>query len=113
MFANTHVSYSQRQLSATICALLLWAGLVNPSAQASTFVAMDQEALTLGSDAVVHGRFIQVESYWDETDSVIFTDAILEIKNQIIGQHTTLVDRRPYLRLKNASYSFYAHAPRL
>ncbi len=63
MFANTHVGYAHQQLSATISALLLSAGLIHPSAQASTFVAMDQEALILGSDAVVHGRVVQVESY--------------------------------------------------
>ena len=71
--------------------LLLLCGLVSFSANASTFLAMDQEALIRGSDACVHGRVVRVESFWNDTRSMIFTEAMVQVEDQLIGRSKKLV----------------------
>ena len=54
-------------------------------AAASTFIAMDTGELVAGSDAVIEGQVIRVESSWDATGSVIVSEAVIEVSEAVVG----------------------------
>lgn len=53
---------------------------------ASTFVAMTDEELVRGSAAIVEGQVLRTVSFWDETNSVIVTEATVQVREGIAGR---------------------------
>jgi len=54
-------------------------------ARASTFLAVSQEEMVKQAHAVVTGRVIEVNSYWNAKGTVILTEAVIEIDDAILG----------------------------
>lgn len=55
-------------------------------AGAATFVDMELPELVAGSDAVIEGRVVEVESFWDENGAVIVTEALIQVDDKIAGK---------------------------
>jgi type IV secretory pathway protease TraF len=55
-------------------------------ASASTFWAMDQAQLVAGSDAIVEGKVVDVESFWDREGRVIVTMATVRVDDALLGK---------------------------
>ncbi|HKI06436.1 MAG TPA: hypothetical protein VKK31_30935 [Thermoanaerobaculia bacterium] len=55
-------------------------------AGASTFLAMSQEELVEKSGAVVAGRVVEVSSYWNREGTAIFTEAVIEVQDSLLGK---------------------------
>lgn len=55
-------------------------------AEGSTFFAMDEEELATASAAVVHGRVVSVDSFWNPSHTLIVTEAIVEVEKALIGE---------------------------
>lgn len=55
-------------------------------ATASTFVAMSDSQLVRQADAVVQGRVIELRSRWSDSGRLIFTDALVEVDDVIVGK---------------------------
>ena len=53
---------------------------------ASTFVAMNQRELVAQSDAVVVGRVLQVDSFWNAEHTMIVTEVSLEVQETVVGR---------------------------
>jgi hypothetical protein len=60
-------------------------------AMASTFLAMDQGSLVAQADAVIQGRVLKVESFWEPTGTIIVTEAMVEVEEEIVGRTPTVV----------------------
>jgi hypothetical protein len=71
--------------------LLLSALVAALPAAASTFIHMDQKDLVRASAAVVQGRVISTNSYWNKTGQVIVTDAFLQVEDTIFGETPSVV----------------------
>lgn len=71
---------------AGLFALVLAVAIAAP-ASGSTFVHMELPQLVEASDAVIEGRVVEVESFWDEKGTVIVTEAVIQVADQIAG-HT-------------------------
>lgn len=67
-----------------ILAILLAWGLVAPLG-ASTFLAMDETGLVAASTAVVRGRVVSVESFWNDAHTLIVTEAVIDVESKIVG----------------------------
>jgi hypothetical protein len=67
-----------------ILAALLALGAVLP-AQASTFLARSEKELVAASDAVVRGRVVSVESFWNDPHTLIISEAVFEVESAIVG----------------------------
>ena len=52
---------------------------------ASTFLAMDQSQLLAASDAVVEGKVLEVESFWDRENRVILSVATIRVEQALYG----------------------------
>jgi hypothetical protein len=65
-------------------------------AAASTFVAMDQEELMVGSAAVVQGRVLEVRSFWNEDHTSIVSEARVEVEDLIAGEAPAVVTIRTF-----------------
>ena len=66
-------------------------------AMGSTFVAMTDEELVRGSAAVVEGEVLRTVSFWDETNSVIVTEATVQVREGIAGREMpAVVEVRTY-----------------
>jgi hypothetical protein len=78
---------SRRSILGAMLALALLATPV----LASTFVALDSERMVGGSDAVVQGRVIGVESFWDEQGRIIVTEARVLVEEAILGSPESIV----------------------
>lgn len=61
---------------------------------ASTFVAMSDGALVSQSDAVVVGEVLYTYSYWNSEGTMIFTDAVVHVRESITGTASGLVSVR-------------------
>lgn len=61
---------------------------------ASTFVAMDGAELVGQSDAVVVGEVLYTYSYWNAEGTMIFTDAVVHVRESVIGNLSGLVTVR-------------------
>ncbi|HVR99934.1 MAG TPA: hypothetical protein VMW27_25135 [Thermoanaerobaculia bacterium] len=70
-------------------ALLL--AVVAIPAGASTFLVMDQKALVQDSAAVVQGRVLQINSFWDPTGTVVKTEALVQVDDVIFGESPSVV----------------------
>jgi hypothetical protein len=55
-------------------------------ARGSTFVAMSQEELVERAGAVVTGRVVEVNSYWNPEGTAILTEAVIEVQDSLLGQ---------------------------
>ena len=60
-------------------------------AAASTFLAMDRTELVREADAVVQGRVLKVESFWEPTGTVIVSEAMVQVEEAVIGRTPTIV----------------------
>ena len=60
--------------------------LLASPAVASTFLALDQKELVANSDAVIEGKVINVESYWDREGRVIVSVATVRVEDTIFGK---------------------------
>jgi hypothetical protein len=65
--------------------LALAAVLVLP-ADASTFLNMDHRQLLAESDAVVVGRVLSVDSFWNAEHTMIVTEVSVEIQENVVGR---------------------------
>lgn len=61
---------------------------------ASTFVAMDGAELVGQSDAVVVGEVLYTYSYWNDEGTMIFTDAVVHVRESVVGNASGLVTVR-------------------
>ncbi|MEM7480402.1 MAG: hypothetical protein AAF481_04455 [Acidobacteriota bacterium] len=66
------------------------------SASASTFVAQSQDDLLRESTAVVEGTVLTVDSFWNETNQIIVTEAQVQIDDEILGKADSIVTVRTY-----------------
>lgn len=74
-----------------LCALVLASGT---PAVASTFLEISQEELVAQADAVVQGRVIEVQSFWNKQGTAILTEATVEVEETVLGReraHVRLV----------------------
>lgn len=75
--------------------LLLCAVAALP-AGASTFLKMTEKDLIQNSEAVVQGRVLQVNSFWEKTGSIIVTEALVQVEEAIVGNAPTVVVVRTF-----------------
>jgi hypothetical protein len=61
---------------------------------ASTFVAMSDGALVAQSDAVVVAEVLYTYSYWNAEGTMIFTDAVVHVRESITGNASGLMSVR-------------------
>lgn len=71
--------------------VLLAAVLGIVPAGASTFLAMDQDELVRSSAAVIQGKVIQINSFWDPTGAVVMTEALVEVYDKVVGDVPSVV----------------------
>jgi len=64
-----------------------------PSA-ASTFLARTPEELVADSSAVVTGKVVSVESFWDENHTIIVSEIVLQVERTVVGQAPEFVTLR-------------------
>jgi hypothetical protein len=74
--------------------LLAWA--VDLPVGASTFLAMSHKQLLQISQAVVQGRVLQVNSFWNPTGQIIVTEALLQVEEAIVGEAPSVVVLRTF-----------------
>ncbi|MGD2115941.1 MAG: hypothetical protein PVG07_12855 [Acidobacteriota bacterium] len=75
----------------TVALLLTLAAL---PAGASTFVAMSDAELVAQSDAIVIGEVLETFSYWNESKSMIFTEAVIHVHDVVAGDAPALLNVR-------------------
>lgn len=63
---------------------------------ASTFLAMDQHQLVASSDAVVQGKVLQVQSFWNAEGTVIVTEAMIQVADVVAGDAPAIVTVRTF-----------------
>jgi hypothetical protein len=61
------------------------------SAMASTFLKVDIQDLRKMSEAVVHGKVLEVRSAWNPEGTMIFTEAAIQVKGRLYGQADDLL----------------------
>lgn len=67
---------------------------VSLPAAGSTFVAMDEMALLAGADAVVRGKVVSVDSFWNDQHTFVLTEAVLEVESVVVGTAPAYVTLR-------------------
>lgn len=75
-----------------LCAVLLIFTAL--PAAASTFLAMDQEELLAGSNAVVQGTVLETRAFWNEERTIILTEARIEVQDLVAGDAPAVVTVR-------------------
>jgi|SRR6185295_14876653 len=63
-------------------------------AGASTFLQVDREDLAAQAEAVVQGRVVEVNSFWNREGTAILTEAVLVVEDTVVGperSHVRLV----------------------
>lgn len=65
-------------------------------AGASTFLAMSREELVEKSGAVVAGRVVEVSSYWNREGTAIYTEAVIEVQDSILGKAASHIRVRTF-----------------
>lgn len=58
---------------------------------ASSFMAMSQEELIAESSAVVQGKVVETRSYWNKDRTLIWTEAVIEVEERLVGETPGLV----------------------
>lgn len=61
---------------------------------ASTFVALSDAELVKGADAIVQGKIVRLESSWNESGTLIVTDAVVKVRETLRGAAPRLVTVR-------------------
>lgn len=74
-----------------VSGVLLLALVAAAPAVASTFLAMDRTSLVRQADAVIQGRVLKVESFWEPTGTVIVTEAMVQVEEVVVGRTPTVV----------------------
>jgi hypothetical protein len=60
-------------------------------AAASTFLKMSQKDLIRDSQAVVQGKVLQVNSFWNKAGTIIVSEAMVQVEEKILGDAPTVV----------------------
>jgi hypothetical protein len=88
-------------------------------AGASTFLAMSQEELVAQSDAVVVGKVLDVQSFWNREGTAILSEATIQVEEPIAGEAASLVVVRTFggevdgLRIDAHGFPAFAEGQRL
>jgi hypothetical protein len=77
-----------------LCLAALVALAITLPVSASTFVAMDQGELVSQSNAVVEGRIQNVQSFWNEEHTMIFTHSLVEVESTVAGKAARFITVR-------------------
>lgn len=83
----------KRLVSAILVSMVVIAA--GPAA-ASTFLAMERPALVAEADAVVQGRVLKVDAFWEPTGTVIVSEAMVEVEDSLFGRTPTVVIVRTF-----------------
>jgi hypothetical protein len=83
------VNTNKRFLFAT--ATLIVAALLSASVAASTFLKMSQAELLAVSSAVVEGKVLTVDAFWNDDRTLIYSEALIEVSDWIVGDAPGLV----------------------
>ena len=68
-----------------------WIGLlVTAAAGASTFMHVDRAELAARAAAVVVGRVLEVNSFWDPSGRIIVTEAMVAVDEALVGEAPTV-----------------------
>lgn len=67
-------------------ALTLWLTAATVSTWASTFLIMSRPQLVEQADAVILGRVVAVEPYWDDEHGIIVSEAVIEVERELLGE---------------------------
>jgi len=78
---------------AVVTAALLLALAAVP-AGASTFIALGDAELVAQSDAIVVGEVLDTYSYWNDEQTMIFTEAVINVHRVVAGDAPALVNVR-------------------
>lgn len=73
----------KRSMQVCLCAAL--AVLAAGAAGASTFLLVPREELVAQAQAVVQGRVIEVQSFWNRQGTAIMTEAVVEVEDTLLG----------------------------
>lgn len=65
-------------------------------AGASTFIEMTRDELVEQADAVVAGRVVEVNSFWNREGTAIMTEAVIEVEDSILGNAPSHVRVRTF-----------------
>jgi hypothetical protein len=60
-------------------------------AGASTFLAMNQDELIRDSAAVIEGKVLQINSFWDPTGTLVLSEALIEVQDKVFGDVPSVV----------------------
>ncbi|MCP4662257.1 MAG: hypothetical protein GY856_43195, partial [bacterium] len=83
----------RKSVCAVVAALMV---LLAGPATASVFLKMDQSELITKAAAIVDGRVIQVESFWNDEHTAIHTHVVIAIDDLVAGDApATVVLRTP------------------
>jgi hypothetical protein len=63
---------------------------------ASTFLEMTQKDLVRASAAVVQGRVLEVNSFWEPSGRIIVTEALVRVEEAVFGQAPSVVVVRTF-----------------
>ncbi len=58
---------------------------------ASTFLEMSPTQLLAASSVVVDGEVLEVHSFWNDDRTLIFSEALIEVSDWVVGESPTLV----------------------
>lgn len=83
----------KRLVSAIVVSMVVIAA--GPAA-ASTFLAMELPSLVAEADAVVEGRVLKVDSFWEPTGTVIVSEAMVQVEDAVVGSTPTVVIVRTF-----------------
>lgn len=83
----------KRLVSAILVSMVVIAA--GPAA-ASTFLAMERPALVAEADAVVQGRVLKVDAFWEPTGTVIVSEAMVQVEDSLFGETPTVVIVRTF-----------------
>lgn len=73
--------------------VLALVALLAVPASASTFVNMSQHEMLRASAAVIEGQVLEVHSFWNDERTVIFTEALVQVREEVVGKTNATVVR--------------------
>jgi hypothetical protein len=77
--------------SVQVCLCMALAALAAVPAGASTFLYVPQEELVAQAQAVVQGRVVEVNSFWNRQGTAILTEAVVEVEDTLLGRDVSHV----------------------
>jgi len=66
------------------------------SATASTFVHVSTRELTARADAVIRGKILEVHSFWNDSATMILTEALVRVDETLVGEAPAYVTLRTF-----------------